>query len=127
MKPSMLLQFLRYGAVGGLALAVDVGCFHALRAMDMGLVLSNVFARMGGAMTAYAGNHLWTFSRSARLDEWLRSAWRYVLLWTSATLFSTLLLTVITGAGAGETSAKLGVEMFVVVFNFFIARHWVFR
>ncbi|MDP3651262.1 MAG: GtrA family protein [Rhodoferax sp.] len=127
MKPSVLLQFLHYGAVGGLALAVDVGSFHALRAMDMSLVLANVFARLGGAVAAYAGNYFWTFSRSERLGGWLRSAWRYVLLWTSATLFSTLLLAVITAAGAGEIAAKLGVEMFVVVFNFFIARHWVFR
>lgn len=127
MKSSLIKQLLQYGTVGVLSLGVDVGIFTTLRALDVGLVPANVVARFSGAVAAYSGNFLWTFSRPSKLDGWLRSSWRYALLWVGATLLSTFLLTVLTSAGANETASKLGVEIFMPLLNFFIARHWVFR
>lgn len=127
MKPSLIKQLVQYGTVGVFALGVDVGTFLVLRAMDIDLVPANVLARLAGAVAAYSGNYLWTFARPPKLSDWLRSSWRYALLWIGATLLSTFLLTALTKMGAHETASKLGVEMLMPVLNFFVARRWVFR
>ena len=127
MKPAVIKQLLQYGTVGVFALGVDVGTFLLLRSMDISLVPSNVAARLAGAIAAYCGNFLWTFSRPPILAEWLRSIWRYALLWIGATVVSTSLLTGLTSIGANEKASKIGVEMLMPVVNFFISRHWVFR
>lgn len=128
MKASLIKQLLQYGTVGVFALAVDVGVFTALRALGVDLVPSNVAARFSGAVAAYTGNYLWTFKQhSAKLSDWLRTSWRYALLWVGATLMSTFLLTVLIRIGANETLSKLGVEILMPLLNFFIAKHWVFR
>ncbi|MEI8326647.1 MAG: GtrA family protein [Betaproteobacteria bacterium] len=127
MKPKIVKQILQYGTVGVFALGIDVGTFLLLRGMDFGIVPSNVLARLAGAIAAYCGNFLWTFSRSPIRAELLRSIWRYALLWVGATLVSTLLLTGLTKVGANERASKLGVEMLMPVLNFVISRHWVFR
>lgn len=127
MKPSFIKQLLQYGTVGVFALGVDVGTFLALRALGLDLVPSNVMARLAGAIAAYSGNHLWTFSQPAAMSDWLRSSWRYALVWVGVTLLSTTLLTGLTRIGAPETPSKLGIEMLMPLINFFIARRWVFR
>lgn len=128
MKASLIKQLLQYGTVGVFALTVDVGVFTALRAWGVDLAPSNVAARFSGAVAAYIGNYLWTFEQQpAKLSDWLRTSWRYALLWVGATLLSTFLLTMLTRTGANETASKLGVEIFMPLLNFFIARHWVFR
>jgi putative flippase GtrA len=95
--------------------------------MDVSLVSANVLARLAGATAAYSGNYLWTFAQPPKLADWLRSSWRYALLWIGATFLSTFLLTSLTKVGANETASKLGVELLMPVLNFFIARRWVFR
>lgn len=127
MKPSLIKQLFQYGVVGVFALGVDVGTFLVLRAMDVDLVPANVTARLAGAIAAYSGNHLWTFSRPPKLADWLSSSWRYAILWIGATMLSTFLLTALTKMGANETTSKIGVEMLMPVLNFFVARRWVFR
>lgn len=128
MKASLIKQLLQYGTVGVFSLAIDVGVFTALRAWGVDLAPSNVAARFSGAVAAYTGNYLWTFKQQpAKLSDWLRTCWRYALLWVGATLMSTLLLTMLIRIGANETLSKLGVELLMPLLNFFIAKHWVFR
>jgi putative flippase GtrA len=122
----LIKQLLQYGTVGLSALAVDVGTFLLLRAAGLDLVPSNVIARFAGAVTAYTGNHLWTFSQAVKASDWARSSWRYTLVWVAVTLLSTFLLTTLTRFGAPEAPSKLGVEMLMPLLNFFIARRWVF-
>ena len=105
MKPSFIKQLLQYGTVGVFALGVDVGTFLALRALGLDLVPSNVMARLAGAIAAYSGNHLWTFSQPVAMSDWLRSSWRYALVWVGVTLLSTTLLTGLTRIGAAESDA----------------------
>ncbi len=127
MKLELVKQLLQYGTVGLCALGVDVGTFLALRAVGVELVQANVLARLAGAITAYTGNHLWTFSQPAKAADWLRSSWRYALIWAAVTLLSTVLLSTLTRFGAPETLSKLGVELLMPLLNFFFARRWVFR
>jgi putative flippase GtrA len=123
----LILQLLKYGTVGLCALAIDVQTFLLLRHAGIDLVSSNVSARFAGAVTAYCGNHLWTFSQSAKSSDWVRSSWRYVLVWTAVTLLSTFLISTLTSFGAPEAPSKLIVEMAMPLLNFFIARRWIFK
>jgi putative flippase GtrA len=127
LTPKLIKQLLQYGTVGLCALAVDVGTFLTLRAVGVDLVAANVLARLAGAITAYSGNHLWTFSQPTKTADWLRSSWRYALVWVAVTLLSTSLLASLTRFGAPEAPAKLGIEMLMPLLNFFIAQRWVFR
>ncbi len=123
----LIKQLAKYGTVGLCALAVDVQIFMLLRHAGVDLVSSNVVARFAGAVTAYCGNHLWTFSQSTHTSDWVRSSWRYVLVWTVVTLLSTFLISTLTRFGAPEAPSKLMVEMMMPLLNFFIARRWVFK
>ncbi len=123
----LIKQLAQYGTVGVVALGVDVGTFLALRSIGVDLVPGNVLARFAGATTAYCGNFLWTFSRPAEATTWLRSGWRYTLVWVAVTLLSTFLLSSLTRLGAPEAPSKLGIEMLMPLLNFFIARRWVFK
>lgn len=123
----LIKQLLQYGTVGLCALGVDVGTFMLLRVAGLDLVPSNVIARFAGAVTAYSGNHLWTFSQAVKASDWARSGWRYALVWVAVTMLSTFLLRTLTRFGAPEAPSKLGVEMLMPLLNFFIARWWVFK
>lgn len=127
MKPHFFKQLLQYGALGLFALGVDVAVFMLLRGLGTELVTANVLARLMGAVTAYLGNHLWTFAQARAAADWQRSGWRYAVLWAGMTGLSTLLLSALVQFGAPETLSKLGVEMLMPLLNFLISRYWVFR
>jgi putative flippase GtrA len=127
MNVSLIRQFLQYGTVGLCALGVDVCTFTVMRAMNADMVSANVLARFAGAVTAFTGNFLWTFSQPPQWTGCLHSVWRYAAIWVAATLTSTLLLSTLTAWGLPETESKIGVEMFMPILNFFIARRWVFK
>lgn len=120
-------QVFKYVAVGLVALAVDVASFTLIRYWGADLIVANTGARFMGAVTAYSGNHLWTFSQSKQATHWLRTSWRYVLVWVLATMLSTFLLNTLVNFGLQETLSKLGVEMMMPMLNFLVSRYWVFQ
>ncbi len=126
MNTPWIRQFLQYGTVGVCALGVDVCTFTVVRAMNVDMVSANVLARFAGAVTAFTGNFLWTFSQPHQWTHCLHSVWRYAALWAAATLTSTVLLGALISMGLPETASKIAVEMFMPVLNFMVARHWVF-
>jgi putative flippase GtrA len=127
MNLKLVKQFLQYGTVGLCALGVDVGTFTLARGMGLDLVSANVLARFVGAITAYTGNFLWTFEQAPNMSEWLRTSWRYAVVWVGATSISTALLSVLTHLGFNETGSKLAVELTMPFLNFVVAKLWVFR
>jgi putative flippase GtrA len=127
MTRQLFKQLLQYGTVGLCALGVDVGVFTLLRGLGAELVTANVVARLMGAVTAYSGNHLWTFAQARAAADWWQSSWRYAVLWAGMTGLSTMLLSGLVRFGAPETLSKLGVEMLMPLLNFLISRYWVFR
>ena len=124
-------QIMRYGLVGVLALLVDVACFAVLRALTVDLIAANAAARLAGAATAFLGNNGWTFNASWRASNLRVNAARYWSLWVVTTVISTFVLDVLTGLGAAgkfvEVMAKALVECFMVAFNFYVCKKWVFR
>jgi putative flippase GtrA len=106
---------------------VDVGTFTLARSMGLDLVSANVLARFIGAVTAYAGNFLWTFEQAPNMSDWLRTSWRYAAVWVGATAISTALLSILTQIGFNETGSKLAVELTMPFLNFIVAKLWVFK
>ena len=123
----MQQQFMRYVAVGILALLLDVGCFMLLRMAALDLALANIAGRALGAVAAYAGNFAWTFMHHSVVKAVPQSAMRYALWWGVATTISTQLLHAVVALSPSEPIAKLAVELVLVVLNFLVARFWVYR
>jgi putative flippase GtrA len=123
----LLKHFATYISVGLVALAVDVSVFAITRRWGLDLWVANPVARFAGAVTAYTLHHRWTFKQTTDLSSWWASAWRYVLLWVTATTLGTLGVQWLTRWGLQEILAKILVEGSLPIFNFLIARAWVFR
>lgn len=127
MNRQLIKQIFQYGMVGVTALGVDLGVFTLCRWWGADLLVANTAARLAGAVTAYTGNYLWTFSQKARAKDWAKTSWRYVVVWVAATTLSTVLISTLINMGVAETYAKLGVEMALPVLNFLLSRYWVFK
>jgi len=127
MNLQIFKQIFKYIVVGLCALAVDVSSFTVLRFWGADLIVSNATARLIGAITAYSGNHLWTFKQKKDVRQWLDTSWRYLLVWVCATSLSTLLIKFLIGYDVPETFAKLMVEMMMPILNFLISRYWIFK
>jgi putative flippase GtrA len=123
----LLKQLLRYGTVGVVGLGVDVGLFMLSRRLGLDIVTCNVFARLAGAFTTYTGNFLWTFAAQPRSRFLGETSMRYAMLWAGATVVSTLALSALIQLELPEPLVKLGVELSMPLFNFVVARRWVFK
>ena len=126
-NPALIKQVLKYATVGMLSLGVDVGVFTIARHLQVELFFANTLARLSGALTAYSGNYLWTFSKPQLFKEWLKTSWKYTLLWVFTTTVSTVLINALIDYQTNETAAKICVELLMPVMNFVIARYWVYR
>ena len=124
---TLIRQVFKYGTVGILSLGVDVGVFTLARHLQVELFFANTLARLSGALTAYSGNYLWTFSKPQLVKKWLKTSWKYTLLWAFTTTVSTLLINTLMEYSTNETVAKICVELLMPVMNFVIARYWVYR
>ena len=123
----LIRQLVRYAVVGGVSLGVDVGLFLLSRSVGLDLVSCNVLARLAGAVTAYTGNFLWTFSAQSHARFLGATSVRYAVLWVVSTALSTLALGGLIHLGLPEAVGKLCVELSMPLLNFAISRLWVFR
>lgn len=125
----LALQFLRFGAVGGMGFFVDTAVVYALRG-SMGLYWAGAMAYPVAATFTWAVNRFWTFrgqGSGSASRQWARflatnllgfvlNRGAYFLLITISPLVAEYpVIAVAAGAGAG---------MFV---NFYLARAVVFK
>jgi putative flippase GtrA len=122
-----LRQLLKYGLVGGLSLGVDVSTFMIMRKLGCDILPANILARFAGAVTAFSGNFVWTFSRQLTGQSASPRIARYVMQWVIATCVSTLLLNLFVDSGSKEFVMKICIELLIVGINFLVAKYWVFR
>jgi len=60
-------EVMKFGVVGGVALAVDLGVFNLLRVgFDLQVIRSKVIATVIATTVAYFGNRHWTFRHRDR-------------------------------------------------------------
>jgi putative flippase GtrA len=126
---ALLLQFLRFGVVGGLGFVVDTATVYALRPF-VGVVAAGLLAYPVAATFTWGVNRLWTFrgrDAGSAFQQWLRflaanalgfalNRGIYVLL---VTLVATIAENPVIATAAGAVAG-----MFV---NFHLSRKHVFR
>ena len=126
---SIARQGVRFLAVGCCLIVLDWAVFVALTALGVMPVPANIAGRMIGALAGFWANGKITFSvpGSPRLGR--RRFARYLVLWTTLTLLSTVLVTLLAEHLSLEVAwlAKPVVEAGLAVLSFIVSRHWVYR
>lgn len=126
---SIARQSMSFIVVGCCLIVLDWAVFVALTALGMMPVLANIAGRVAGALIGFWANGRITFSvpGSPRLGR--RRLVRYLVLWATLTLLSTVLVTLLADQLSLEIAwlAKPVVEAGMAVLSFFVSRHWVYR
>lgn len=125
----MIRQALGFGAVGGLQLLLDWGCFVALTALGVPVVPANLAGRVAGASMGYWLNGRYTFSDDGAARLGRRRAARFVVFWIATTLLSTWAMQAIDGH-QGLEAAWLGkplVDGLLAGLGFLVSKYWIYR
>ena len=126
---SIARQGVSFLVVGGCLVVLDWAVFVALTALGAAPVPANVVGRMAGALVGFWANGRVTLSvpGSARLGR--RRFARYLVLWATLTLLSTVLVSLLADHLSLEIAwlAKPVVEAGLAVLSFLVSRHWVYR
>lgn len=125
----MVRQGIAYGAVGGLQLLLDWGCFVALTALGLSTIGANMAGRVLGALLGFWLNGVVTFrgAGGGRLG-WARFG-RFMLSWTLMSVLSTLAVHGI-DQGIGLHWAwllKPAVDVALAGLGFLASRYWIYR
>jgi putative flippase GtrA len=122
------LCFGRYALVGGAAWTIDLAVFVLLWPV-IGVLAAQVSARLLGAITAFFGHKLWVFRHpDLRTSVLAMQGLAYSILWLLSLVLSLLVLAwLIRGLGLVPLAAKVLTEVLVLVFNFGVLRHLIFR
>jgi len=115
--------------VGCCLIVLDWVVFVVLTALGVVPVSANIAGRVAGALVGFWANGRITFSvpGSPRLGR--RRFVRYLVLWLSLTLLSTVLVTLLASRLSLEVAwlAKPVVEAGLAALSFLVSRQWVYR
>ena len=128
----MIRQPLWFLVVGGFQYLLDAALYALLISAGLATTPANVTSRATAAVMGFILNRYVTFGqRNETLKRFRNSLLRFVLLWVSMTVVSTLsmlwLQSVWGSDSAHRIMAKLMVEAVLAVVSFLLSRHWVFR
>lgn len=111
----------RFAAVGAVTTTLDFVVFTTLHAASLPAPIANTISYSCGIAASYLLNRSWTFAVSgSRLQ-----ALKFVLSTLTGLLISTLLVTLFVRFLPAPV-AKLASVPIVFVWNYLMARHWVF-
>ncbi|MFY2763392.1 GtrA family protein [Arenimonas sp. MALMAid1274] len=125
----MIRQVLGFGAVGGLQLLLDWGCFVALTALGLAVVPANLAGRVAGASLGYWLNGRYTFADAGQARLGRRRALRFIAFWIATTALSTWAMQFI-DAQRGLTLAWLAkpvVDGLLAALGFVVSKYWIYR
>lgn len=119
-------------AVGGIQYLLDAALFAVLISAGIATTPANITSRASAAAVGFVLNRYVTFGqRNDTLRRFRNSLLRFVLLWVSLTLVSTLAVLWLESVWGSDSShrimAKLAVEAVLAVASFLLSRFWVFR
>lgn len=78
--PPVLLQFLRFGAVGAAGFVMDTAALYAMLALGLGPYAGRAVSYVVAATFTWGANRMWTFRREAAGTRAARQWGRFVLL-----------------------------------------------
>ncbi|WP_342069204.1 GtrA family protein [Yoonia algicola] len=130
MRSELIVQMLRFGAVGGVGFVVDGGLLWLLISLDFNPYLARALSFPVAVVVTWALNRNWTFraTRDASKEGQFRRYFGVQLIGSMANyltysaiigLFGTASLTIFLGFSLGS--------FFGALMNFFGARHVAFR
>lgn len=119
-------------AVGGIQYLVDAGLFAVLISTGIATTPANITSRASAAALGFVLNRYVTFGqRNETLERFRDSLLRFVVLWVSLTVVSTLAVLWLESVWGSDSThrimAKLAVEAVLAVVSFLLSRFWVFR
>lgn len=123
-------QLVLYGIVGGAQLLLDYLVFVGLTAAGIGIVPSNLIARVTGAILGYLLNRRITFARGVpggRRESAMML--RFVVVWSLLTLLGTLGLGWLGSMASLQWVwvAKPVTDAFLAVLGFLMSRYWIYK
>jgi len=119
-------------AVGGIQYLLDAGLFALLISAGIATTPANITSRATAAAAGFVLNRYVTFGqRNDTLKRFRDSLLRFVVLWVSLTVVSTLSVLWLESVWGSDSThrimAKLAVEAVLAVVSFVLSRWWVFR
>ena len=135
---AFVAQFARFGLVGLVGLAVDVGIFNILRAtvlspeaLHEGPVIAKIISTSVAILANWLGNRYWTF-RGTRRPHWVREAAEFAIVSVGGLLIALGCLWVshyalgLTSVLADNVSTNVVGLALGTAFRFTFYRLWVF-
>jgi len=126
---SIARQGVSFLVVGCCLIVLDWAVFVVLTALGVMPVPANIAGRVAGALVGFWANGRITFSvpGSPRLGR--RRFARYLVLWLTLTLLSTVSVTLLASRLSLEVAwlAKPVVEAGLAALSFLVSRQWVYR
>lgn len=125
----ILRQGFAFVLVGGLQLLLDWALMVALSALGMPVSAANLLGRIAGACLGFWLNGRVTFRRDGQPALSGRPLRRFLIMWISLTVVSTVAVAAVAGRLGLEYAwaAKPLVEAALAVASFWVSRHWVYR
>lgn len=119
-------KFIKFGTIGVLNTLVDLGSYYVLNKMvGLGPYISQVLSFLIAALNSFLFNKFWTFEKRNPVTR--KEAGRYLITNIGYLTCSLLLMRVFIGAFALDPFlAKFPTAVFMVFFNYLMAKFWVF-
>jgi putative flippase GtrA len=130
-KHEIVKQFVKYGVVGVLNVALFFGIFNGLRVTDAPTLVRYAIGFLVTSATSFLLNKFWSF-RDPRRHAVVRQYFHFVSftlvgLGLNTGIFSLFLIPLRRHGAVGENIAALAALPFSVLWNFTGYRYWVFK
>ncbi|MBU2531150.1 MAG: GtrA family protein [Alphaproteobacteria bacterium] len=120
-------MLLRFASVGGLTTAMDFALFSLLvHVLATPLIAANVISYSSGIATSFFLNRIWTFGLRRNSQGMVRHAVRFLFSNLGGIVLSTALVAILAQFVSPLIAKCLSIPL-VFVWNFYLARYWVFR
>jgi len=122
------MQICKFGFVGGVQLLVDCALFVLMTWLGLGVVLSSLVSRSGGAALGFWLNGKYTFAgNGSRLGSGQMIRFLVTLLLMAVTS-SSIVWIVAHSAGLGRAwLVKPAADAMLALLSFFISKNWIYR
>lgn len=116
-------EILKFSLSSLISFLIDYLMFISLSSLGISLFLSNVIARIFSSLTNFTLNRNYVFKDGT---NFLESAIKYFTLAIVILIFNTILLSIFVRIGMQKYVAKIMVECFLFIVNYFIQQQFVF-
>ncbi|MFN0192946.1 MAG: GtrA family protein [Aestuariivirga sp.] len=119
--------FLRFATVGAITTLLDLALFAAFTGIGhLAPAAANIMSYCCGIAASFVLNRNWTFNRAGGAGPAFHEAIKFALTYGAGLVLSTILVYLLAQAMPALIAKIVSVPI-VLVWNFGMARHWVFK